>query len=167
MASKKYGFILKLIHKITRKDCPNNNTFVYYHHLVELLSGTVDYVDATVYKTEDRYGGTLVSFSFDFWTKDLVIESAVLRAAKIVSGKNATLTAKVSGDAASIVVLDADGNAVEFKKVASNEKNGIVTFQAVWTVTGNRGDVLNFTVVVYDSNGLRSSNTVPVTVTIK
>ena len=97
----------------------------------------------------------------------LVIESAVLKAAKIVSGKNAMLTAKVSGDAASIVVLDADGNAVEFKKVASNEKNGIVTFQAVWTVTGNRGDVLNFTVVVYDSNGLRSSNTVPVTVTIK
>lgn len=99
--------------------------------------------------------------------EELVINSAVLRGTKIVSGKNATLTAKVSGDAASIVVLDADGNAVEFKKVASNEKNGIVTFQAVWTVTGNRGDVLNFTVVVYDSNGLRSSNTVPVTVTIK
>lgn len=99
--------------------------------------------------------------------EELVIESAALRATKIVSGKNAMLTAKVSGDAASIVVLDADGNAVEFKKVASNEKNGIVTFQAVWTVTGNRGDVLNFTVVVYDSNGLRSSNTMPITVTIK
>lgn len=99
--------------------------------------------------------------------EDLVIKSAVLRAAKIVSGKNAMLTAKVSGDAVSVVVLDADGNAVEFKKVASNEKNGIVTFQAVWTVTGNRGDMLNFTVVVYDSNGLRSSNTVPITVTIK
>ena len=99
--------------------------------------------------------------------EELVIKSAALKATKIVSGKNAMLTAKVSGDAASIVVLDADGNAVEFKKVVSNEKNGIVTFQAVWTVTGNRGDVLNFTVVVYDSNGLRSSNTVPITVTIK
>lgn len=99
--------------------------------------------------------------------EDLVIESAVLKAAKIVSGKNAMLTAKVSGDAVFVVVLDADGNAVEFKKVASNEKNGIVTFQAVWTVTGNRGDMLNFTVVVYDSNELRSSNTVPITVTIK
>lgn len=99
--------------------------------------------------------------------EDLVIKSAVLRAAKIVSGKNAMLTAKVSGDAVSVVVLDADGNAVEFKKVASNEKNGIVTFQAIWTVTGSRGDILSFTVVVYDSNGLRSSNTVPITVTIK
>lgn len=97
----------------------------------------------------------------------LVINSAVLKATKVVSGKNATLTAKVSGDAASIVVLDADGNAVELKKSASSVKNGIVTFQALWTVTGNRGDVLNFTVVVYDSNGLRSSNTVPLTVTIK
>ena len=76
MASKKYGFIPKLIDKITRKDCPNNNTFTYYRHLVELLSGTVDYVDATVYKNEDRYSGTLVSFSFDFWTKELVIKSA-------------------------------------------------------------------------------------------
>lgn len=97
----------------------------------------------------------------------LVIDSAVLKATKVVSGKNATLTAKVSGDAASIVVLDADGNAVELKKSASSVKNGIVTFQALWMVTGNRGDVLNFTVVVYDSNGLRSSNTVPLTVTIK
>lgn len=99
--------------------------------------------------------------------EELIIESAALKAAKIVSGKNAMLTAKVSGDAVSIVVLDADGNAVEFKKVASNEKNGLVTFQAVWTVTGSRGDILNFTVAVYDSNGLRSSNTVPITVTIK
>lgn len=99
--------------------------------------------------------------------EDLVINSAALRASKIVSGKNATLTAKVSSDAASLVVLDADGNAVEFKKVASNTKKGIVTFQALWTVTGSRGDVQNFTVVVYDSNGLRSSNTVPITVTIK
>lgn len=99
--------------------------------------------------------------------EDLVIKSAALRGTKIVSGKNAMLTAKVSGDAVSVVVLDADGNAVEFKKVASNEKNGIVTFQAVWTVTGSRGDILSFTVVVYDSNGLRSSNTVPITVTIK
>ena len=77
MASNKYGFIPRLIDKITRKDCPNNITFVYYHHLVELLSGTVDYVDATVYTTEDRFSDTLVSFSFDFWTKELVIKSAV------------------------------------------------------------------------------------------
>ena len=77
MASNKYGFLPRLIDKIPRKDCPNNNTFVYYHHLVELLSGTVDYVDATVYTTEDRYSDTLVSFSFDFWTQELVIASAV------------------------------------------------------------------------------------------
>lgn len=99
--------------------------------------------------------------------EELVIESAALRAAKIVSGKNAMLTAKVSGDAVSVVVLDADGNAVEFKKVASNEKNGIVTFQAVWTVTGSRGEVINYTVMAYDANGLRSVNTLPITVTIK
>ena len=99
--------------------------------------------------------------------KNLIINSAVLRGYNIVSGKNATLTAKVSGDAASIVVLDADGNAVEFKKVVSNEKNGIVTFQAVWTVTGNRGDVINYSVICYDKSGRRSANTKTITVTIK
>lgn len=99
--------------------------------------------------------------------KNLIINSAVLRGTNIVSGRNTMLTVKATSDAASIVVLDADGNAVEFKKVTSNEKNGIVTFQAVWTVTGNRGDVLNYVVMVYDSNGLRSANTKTVTVTIK
>lgn len=99
--------------------------------------------------------------------KNLIINSAVLKATQIVSGKNAMLTAKVSGDAASIVVLDADGNAVEFKKVASNEKNGIVTFQAVWTVTGNRGDVFNYVIICYDESGRRSANTKTVTATIK
>ena len=101
------------------------------------------------------------------FNEDLVINSAVLKASKIVSGKNATLTAKVSGDVDTIVVLDADGNEVEFSKLASNEKDGIVTFQAVWSVTGSRGDVLYFTVVAYDFDGLRSSNAVSITVTIK
>lgn len=99
--------------------------------------------------------------------EELVINSAVLKATKIVSGKNATLTVKTGVAATSLVVLDADGNAVEFKKVASNEKNGVVTFQAVWTVTGSRGDELSYTVMVYDAEGLRSANTMPITVTIK
>lgn len=98
---------------------------------------------------------------------DLIINSAVLLATNIVSGKSAILTAKVAGDADSIVVLDADGNPVEFKSVASIVKNGITTFRAGWSVTGNRGDILIFTVIVYDTLGRRSVNTKQVTVTIK
>lgn len=98
---------------------------------------------------------------------DLIINSADLRGTHIVSGRNAMLTAKVTGDADSIVVLDADGNPVEFKRVASSVQNGITTFQAIWTVTGNRGDILIFTVIVYDTLGRRSVNTEQVTVTIK
>nr|DAI24323.1 MAG TPA: hypothetical protein [Caudoviricetes sp.] len=98
---------------------------------------------------------------------DLIINSAGLQATKIVSGKSAVLTAKVAGDADSIVVLDADGNPVEFKHVVSNVENGITTFRAVWTVTGHLGDILIFTVIVYDTLGRRSVNTVQVTVTIK
>ena len=98
---------------------------------------------------------------------DLIINSAALKATHIVSGRNALLTAKVSGDADSIVVLNADGNPVEFVRVASNVKNGITTFTATWTVTGNHGDILIFTVIVYDTLGRRSVNTEQVTVTIK
>ena len=98
---------------------------------------------------------------------DLIINSAVLRATNIVSGKSAVLTAKVAGDADSIVVLDADGHRQEFKSVASNVKNVITTFMARWSVTGNRGDILIFTVIVYDTLGRRSVNTEQVTVTIK
>ena len=97
----------------------------------------------------------------------LVIESAVLKAAKIVSGKNAMLTAKVSGEVETLVVIDENGNVVEFEKIASSTKNGVATFKAVWTVTGSRGEVINYTVMAYDANGLRSVNTLPITVTIK
>ena len=99
--------------------------------------------------------------------ENLVITSASLKSAKVASGKIATLGVKCSDDAATLVVLDADNNKVEFKKSASSVKNGVTSFTATWTVTGSRGDELNYTVVVYDSNGLRSSNTMPITVTIK
>lgn len=98
---------------------------------------------------------------------DLIINFAGLRYTNILSGKSAFLTAKVSGDADSIVVLNADGNAVEFKHVASKVEDGITTFQAIWVVTGNHGDILIFTVIVYDTLGRRSVNTKQVTVTIK
>ena len=98
---------------------------------------------------------------------DLIINSAALKATNILSGRSAILTAKVSGDADSIVVLNADGNPVEFKRVASNVNNGITTFNASWTVTGHSGDILIFTVIVYDTLGRRSVNTKQVTVTIK
>lgn len=100
---------------------------------------------------------------------DLIIKTAALRAYKIVSGKSAWLTVKVVGDAATIVVLDADSNPVTFRNVAGPivDKSGVPTFQAVWTVTGNIGDILIFTVILYDSLGRRSSNTKQVTVTIK
>lgn len=99
---------------------------------------------------------------------DLIINTATLRANKIVSGKTAMLTVRAVGDAATIVVLDADSNPVTFKKVAGPAVNdGVSTFQAVWTVTGNRGDILIFTVILYDTLGRRSSNTKQVTATIK
>ena len=53
---KTYKFIEKLIDKVTTSKS-NNTEFVCYGHLVELLSGTEDYVSVTIYNTDDRYGG--------------------------------------------------------------------------------------------------------------
>lgn len=69
---KKYGYIRKLIDKVTTS--PSNNiSFPYYRHLVELTSGTRGYVSVTIYNTEDRYEGEMADFSFDYWTKELHI----------------------------------------------------------------------------------------------
>lgn len=69
MAKKKsYKWLSRLIDKITKSDQPNNDSFVYYGHLVSLQSGTRDFVD--VYISDMDYRNQW-HFSFDFWTKEL------------------------------------------------------------------------------------------------
>lgn len=99
--------------------------------------------------------------------ENLSITAASLRADKVVSGKTAILTVKASCDAASIVITDADGNAVEATKCTTKASGGVVTFTFTWKVTGSRGDALDYSIRVYDANGLASVNTEIVTVTIK
>ena len=71
MRQPRYNYIQKLIDRITKSGQSNNDSFTYYGHLVELQSGTRDYVSMTLYKTDDRYGGELADFSFDYWTLEL------------------------------------------------------------------------------------------------
>lgn len=71
MRQPRYNYIRKLIDRITKSGQSNNDSFTYYGHLVELQSGTRDYVSVTLYKTDDRYGGELADFSFDYWTLEL------------------------------------------------------------------------------------------------
>lgn len=97
----------------------------------------------------------------------LIIESVALKADRIAFGKNATLTVKVSAAADTLKVLDENGTPVEFKKIASNTRNEVITFQAMWAVNGDSGDVLNYTVVAYDADGLRSANTESIEIVIK
>ena len=97
----------------------------------------------------------------------LIIESVALKADRIASGKIATLTVKVSAVADSLEVLDENGTPVEFKRIASSTRNEVITFQAMWAVNGDSGDVLNYTVVAYDADGLRSANTESIEIVIK
>ncbi len=67
----KYSFLAKLVNKLTRSNESNNQSFTYFGHLVDVQSGTVDYMDVTVYSGSDRDSGVLANFSFDFWLKEL------------------------------------------------------------------------------------------------
>ena len=53
MEKNKYNWLTRLINKITRKEESNNQSFVYYGHLVHVQSGTVDFMDVTVCNTAD------------------------------------------------------------------------------------------------------------------
>lgn len=99
--------------------------------------------------------------------ENLTITSAALKASKLASGKKATVCVKTGTEAEKLVVLDASGNEVVFEKVSSNTKNSVVTYQAAWTVTGKSGEQQVYTVMVYDAEGLRSANTMQITITIK
>ncbi len=71
MKQPRYNNIQRLIDRISKSGQSNNDSFTYYGHLVELQSGTRDYISVTLYKTGDRYGGELADFSFDCWTLEL------------------------------------------------------------------------------------------------
>lgn len=75
MAKKTYKWLARLIDKITNKDCPNNNYFWYYGHEVILQSGTRDYVSVTIAEDDRGWRKNQISFSFDYWTKELVFDS--------------------------------------------------------------------------------------------
>ena len=97
----------------------------------------------------------------------LGITSASLNTKSVVSGKQVKLTVKATAGADELVVLDSEGNRVEFTKCTSKESRGVVTFTAKWEVTGSVGEVMSYTVIVYDSDGARSVNTETVNVTVK
>ena len=99
--------------------------------------------------------------------ENLSINSAALKASKVVSGKVATLTVKAGTDASTLVVTGPDGNPVEFTRLTSKVSNGVKVFNAIWKVTGSRGDQLDYSIRVFDEDGLASVNTESVTVTIK
>ena len=99
--------------------------------------------------------------------ENLIINSAALSAAKVTSGRTATLTVKTTNEAVKLVVLDADGNEVTATRCTTKVSSGVVTYTFTWKVSGSSGQQLNYTVRVYDADGLASANTETVTVTIR
>ena len=65
-----YGWVKKLVNKITKADAPLNNSFEYYGYGVEQLSGTPDYTSVDIFD-KGTWRNELVRFSFDFMTRKL------------------------------------------------------------------------------------------------
>ncbi len=108
--------------------------------------------------------------------EDLEIASVSLKATKKIKGGDKAenrmmLTVKTTAAAETVVICDASGNALPedaiSQLVRKETGNGKVTFTVVFTAGGKRGEELNYSVTVYDSNGYASVNTETVTVTVK
>ncbi len=57
--------IKKLINKITKANQNPNDSFCFMNQQIHCTSGTEDYINVS--------SGSVFNFSFDFWTKELVI----------------------------------------------------------------------------------------------
>ena len=96
MKKKSYKWLARLVDKITKTDCPNNNYFGYYGHIVTLSSGTRDYVSVTIAENDRGWQKNQIEFNFDFWTKKLDFEcyndyderDAIIKAFKSIYGRN-------------------------------------------------------------------------------
>lgn len=69
---KSYGWLNRLVDKITKADAPLNNSFDYYGFHVNQSSGTPNYTAVVIfenYMSSER--SEMVYFSFDFSTKNL------------------------------------------------------------------------------------------------
>lgn len=95
MKKKTNKWLERLVDKITKTDCPNNNYFWYYGRDITLMSGTRDYVAVTIAEVDRGRRKNQISFNFDFWTKELVFESynnyderdAIIRAFRSIYGR--------------------------------------------------------------------------------
>lgn len=99
--------------------------------------------------------------------ENLTITAAKLTATKVVTGRTATLTVKSGEEAQTLVLVDSQGNEVTPTKCTRKVSRGVVTFTYIWKVTGSSGQTLNYSVRLYDADGLASVNTESVTVTIR
>lgn len=96
MKKKSYKWLARLVDKITKSDCPNNNYFRYYGHIITLSSGTRDYVSVTIAEYDRGWERNQIEFNFDFWTKELDFEAynnyderdAIIKAFKSIYGGN-------------------------------------------------------------------------------
>lgn len=94
MKKKSYKWLARLVDKITKNDCPNNNYFRYYGHIITLSSGTRDYVSVTIAEYDRGWERNQIEFNFDFWTKELNFEcyndyderDAIIKAFKSIYG---------------------------------------------------------------------------------
>ena len=76
-------FIRRVIKKVTDKETPLNCNFFLYRKEIEILSGTVDFCGVRV-STCGHFPVTLIGFSADFRTKEIILENGFQKYDKVL-----------------------------------------------------------------------------------
>lgn len=99
--------------------------------------------------------------------ENLSITSAKFKTTKVASGKSVTLSVVTTIEGDSISITDQDGNEITVDKSDKKEKNKKVNFAFVWSVTGEKGEELTYTVRAKDASGALSVNEETVSITVR
>lgn len=99
--------------------------------------------------------------------ENLSITSAKFKTTKVTSGKSVTLTVVTTIEGDSISIIDQYGNELTVDKWDKKEKNKKVNFTFVWSVTGEKGEELTYTVRAKDTSGALSVNEETVSITVR
>ena len=99
--------------------------------------------------------------------ENLSITSAKFKTTKVASGKSVTLSVVTTMEGDSVSIIDHDGNEITADKSNKKEKNNKVNFTFVWSVTGEKGEELSYTVRAKDASGALSANEETVSITVR
>lgn len=107
-----YRWIERMIDKITKYDFNNNISFNYYGHIIHCTSGTIAFTSV--------YCQDMFDFSFDYWTKKLVI---AMYSNEYVCNTIVRTFKRIYGEKNIKLIFESDETENEIKRIKKEELN--------------------------------------------